>query len=574
MSANRFDEPRARLRRARRRLAARLASLRGETVVRPSLPAGSLDEPADGGAVPRWFVRVRGWAMTADGPADRVELTLDGEPVALARLCCPRPDLVHELDDEHAMLGGFEHVLDLTGVDPGKRDVVLAATAVGSRGERFELGAARLPLVAHEDPLDDPEGRAPLLVERSLRPVTPLPARRGGEAPHLLVVTHDLNLGGGQLVLQNMLERWAQAGVTGAVVAPRDGVTRRALEAAGFPVHIRGDYLLDGLEPYEGQMAELVAWAAPQGFDAVLVNTAVAFVGGDLAGRLGLPATWIVHESYGLDGFWATFPEQWLNPHVRERGVASFRAAKAVIFEADATRRLFERDAADGACLTIPYGIDVAALDAWRAGWTRARARREMGFGEDEPVILCVGTIEPRKGQTQLVEAFARVASQHPGARLVLLGSRDDGHERAPQIAAEQHGLTDRVEILRVMRDVRPAYLAADLLVCASDVESLPRSVLEAMAIGLPVLGTDVFGVPEVVHDGESGWICRQRDTGALAETLARALATPRPERERLAAAARAIVEREHELGSCAARYLAVVRAVAAGRSVTAVADA
>ncbi len=109
--------------------------------------------------------------------------------------------------------------------------------------------------------------------------------------------------------------------------------------------------------------------------------------------------------------------------------------------------------------------------------------------------------------------------------------------------------------ILQSDEDVRPAYLAADLLVCASDIESLPRSVLEAMALELPVLGTDVFGVPEVVRDGETGWLCVQRDTGALADTLARALATPPAERARLAAAARAVIEAEHELEHCAARY-------------------
>ena len=66
----------------------------------------------------------------------------------------------------------------------------------------------------------------------------------------------------------------------------------------------------------------------------------------------------------------------------------------------------------------------------------------------------------------------------------------------------------------------------SDLLVCASDVESLPRTVLEAMAWELPVLATAVYGLPELIDDGETGWLCAPRDVDALADGLRRALAT------------------------------------------------
>ncbi|MFL5817588.1 MAG: glycosyltransferase family 4 protein [Conexibacter sp.] len=539
----------------------RLRLLIGDPQWHP-LPAASLDDPADGSSVSRDFVRVRGWAMSEAGLADRVELTVDGAPAAVARLCAPRPDLVPAFGKEHAMLGGFEHALDLTGLPPGTDSIVLGGVAHLPDGSSLALKPAHIRI---EDPelASYDEERAALL--RSRTPVAPAAEPIAGERPpHVLVVTHDLNLGGGQLVLLELLERFAaERGMTGAVVAPRRGATLKRLEAAGFPVHVMGELPLDDVEAYEGRLAELVAWAAPQGFDAVLVNTMVAFAGGDVAERLGLPAVWIVHESYGLDGFWATFPEEWLHPHMRQRGVATFGDAAAVIFEADATRRLFEADAAPGACRTIPYGIDVPALGVWGHEWDRARARRELELDPEDVVIACIGTIEPRKGQTQLVEAFARVAAAHPRARLALVGSREDGHERAPQIAIEAHGLENRVDIVPVRPDVRPWYAAADLLVCASDVESLPRTVLEAMALRLPVLATDVFGLPEVIRDGETGWLCTQRDTAALTDGLARALSTPPAERKAIADAAWELIAREHDSATCAARYADVIEAAA-----------
>jgi glycosyltransferase involved in cell wall biosynthesis len=533
------------------------------------LPAASLDDPVDGSTVPRDFVRVRGWAMSAAGLADRVELTVDGAPTAVARLCAPRPDLVPAFGDEHAMLGGFEHALDLTGVSADADSIVLGGVAHLPDGSSIPLKPVHLQVEDPQLPTYDEE-RAALL--RSRTPVVPAAEPSAGERPpHVLVVTHDLNLGGGQLVLLELLERFAaERGMTGAVVAPRRGATLERLEAAGFPVHVMGDLPLDDVETYEGRLAQLVAWAAPQGFDAVLVNTLVAFAGGDVAERLGLPAVWIVHESYGLDGFWATFPEEWLHPHVRRRGVATFRDAAAVIFEADATRRLFEADAAPGACRTIPYGIDVPALGAWGREWDRGRARSELELDPEAVMIACIGTIEPRKGQAQLVEAFARLAAAHPRARLALVGSREDGHERAPQIAIEAHGLEDRVDIVPVRPDVRPWYAASDLLVCASDVESLPRTVLEAMALRLPVLATDVFGLPEVICDGETGWLCAQRDTASLADGLGRALSTSPAERHAIADAAWALVAREHDSATCAARYADVIEAAARRSSVAA----
>jgi glycosyltransferase involved in cell wall biosynthesis len=146
-----------------------------------------------------------------------------------------------------------------------------------------------------------------------------------------------------------------------------------------------------------------------------------------------------------------------------------------------------------------------------------------------------------------------------------MVGGRGDGLERAPQIGVAAHGLEKKVGIEPVHPDVRPYYRAADLLVCASDVESLPRSVLEAMALGVPIVATKVFGLPEVVHENETGWLCEARDTADLARALERALNASVTERQRLGVAARELVRSEHEVDACAARYADVLRAVAAG---------
>ena len=98
-----------------------------------------------------------------------------------------------------------------------------------------------------------------------------------------------------------------------------------------------------------------------------------------------------------------------------------------------------------------------------------------------------------------------------------------------------------------VQPDVYRWYHASDVLVCASDVESLPRTMLEAMAFGRPVASTAVFGIPELVEDGVSGWLCGDRDLGALRQMLERVGACSPQDLAAMGARAREVVTSRHD---------------------------
>ncbi len=85
--------------------------------------------------------------------------------------------------------------------------------------------------------------------------------------------------------------------------------------------------------------------------------------------------------------------------------------------------------------------------------------------------------------------------------------------------------MTDRCRIVPTDSDTYRWYRAADLLLSASDVESLPRSMLEAMCFGVPVVSASVFGVPELVRDGETDFLFEPNDLDALMAALQRVLA-------------------------------------------------
>ena len=241
---------------------------------------------------------------------------------------------------------------------------------------------------------------------------------------------------------------------------------------------------------------------------------------------------------------------------------AALGDAATLIFEADATRRLFEPFAADGNMVTIPYGLDVSAIDAARADFDRADARRTAGIPADADLVVCVGTVEPRKAQVSLTQAFEKVAGDHPRAHLAIVGGRGDEETRLLREYIEASPLSERIHLIPVTPDVPAWYGMSDLLVCASDVESLPRTVLEAMAWELPVLATDVFGLPELIEDGETGWLCSPRDVDALADGLGRALASGPDQRREVARRADELVRRRHDLPTYAERIAGLLACV------------
>jgi L-malate glycosyltransferase len=157
-------------------------------------------------------------------------------------------------------------------------------------------------------------------------------------------------------------------------------------------------------------------------------------------------------------------------------------------------------------------GIDV---DAFAAATDRAAARRELGAGPGEFVLLQVARLDYLKDHATAVGTLARVVERMPQARLVLVG---DGPERpAVEARVRELNLGDKVRFLGLRKDVARLLAGADVFLLTSVSEGIPLTVIEAMAAGLPVVATDVGGLREVVADGTSGFLAPAKDAAALA---------------------------------------------------------
>jgi glycosyltransferase involved in cell wall biosynthesis len=163
----------------------------------------------------------------------------------------------------------------------------------------------------------------------------------------------------------------------------------------------------------------------------------------------------------------------------------------------------------------------------------RAAVRKELELGLEARILVFAGRLGPQKDVGTLLEALVHV----PAVTLVIAG---DGPERpALERRADELGLDGRVRFLgSVPRDtVLRLFGAADASVLPSAWENFPHTVVEALAVGCPVIATAVGGVPEVVVDGENGLLVPARDAQALAAAIARFFSDDGL-RERLAGAA------------------------------------
>ena len=196
----------------------------------------------------------------------------------------------------------------------------------------------------------------------------------------------------------------------------------------------------------------------------------------------------------------------------------------------------------------IPNGIDVPAYERDDAARQRLRTQWEIGPGAI--LIAFVGRLDPQKGFDVLLAVAAKTASQE--LQFVLAG---DGPQRplGEQFAA--HNAAGRfVRILGHVDNIRDVLSAADILIMPSRWEGFGLAAAEAMAAGLPVIGTDVPGLHEVLDGGDAGLLIPADDEAAL-EAAIRRLGADAALRASLAAAGRQRVQREYRIETCIQRH-------------------
>jgi glycosyltransferase involved in cell wall biosynthesis len=256
----------------------------------------------------------------------------------------------------------------------------------------------------------------------------------------------------------------------------------------------------------------------------------------------------VMHVMANSGWSWHLFaaPAVWISRLRRVPVVVNYRGGEAAEFLRRSSR-IVRTTARRAAQLVVPSGFleQVFGEHAMPAevvpNIVDTQRFRPAQAAPDMPRLFVARRLEPIYDNATALRAFAAVVAAFPGARLVLAG--DGPEEAALRRLALELGVEGQVEFAGVLdRDEVAARLrASSVSINPSRVDNMPNSVLEALACGVPVVSTDVGGVPYIVRDGETALLVPPADPAAMAQAILRVLRDP-PLAQRLRAAGLAIV--------------------------------
>ncbi len=297
-----------------------------------------------------------------------------------------------------------------------------------------------------------------------------------------------------------------------------EGPLTEKVRGAGFRVEAvpvtRSINLLHHWRAYSA----LVALFRRERFDMVHVHTPVAALIGRLAAaRAGVPkVVYTAHGFYFHDRMPA--PQRALFIALEWIGGRFTHVLFTQAEEDAATARRYGL-CRGGVIEAIGNGVD-PALFAFLGAPDRAHLRNELGVPWETVVVVAVGRLVAEKGYLELIEAM-----RHVDAELWIVGERLASDHAGPidsalQAAERDRSLRGKIRMLGYRADIAQILNAADIFALPSRREGMPRSIIEAMFAGLPVVATDIRGSREEVVDGETGILVPVSDEAALARAL------------------------------------------------------
>ena len=284
-----------------------------------------------------------------------------------------------------------------------------------------------------------------------------------------------------------------------------------------------------------GQLVRLLREVRP---DILHTHNPKPGVLGRIAGRLARVPL-VVNTQHGL---YAQPTDRWqrrIPVYAAERVAAAFGHVELVQNPEDVDTLVHHLRIPARKVRLLGNGIDLSRFDpATVPASTRDRVRNQWGVGADDVVVGIVGRLVAEKGLAEICIAAERLHAEHSPARFVVIGPRDPGKSDALAADVVGRGEAAGVVFTGARDDMPECYAAMDVFLTASWREGFPRAAMEAAAMGLPTVATDIRGNRQVVANGVTGTLVPVRDSAAIAHAV-HVLAADADARRRMSDAAR-----------------------------------
>lgn len=404
----------------------------------------------------------------------------------------------------------------------------------------------------------------PALDDSAQGKFTILAPATSGAPRHITLFTHNLALEGAPLFLAELARAYVTAGTKLQVIAAEAGPLSALYEELGASVHIVPVVDIHKASS-EGELSHALENLRLQinlrDSDLIVANTLSMWWAVHLAHKAQKPSLFYLHESTTP----ATFYLGHMAPSTLPLIQRTFKLATCASFLTETTRHYYRPWLGRDNHGINPGWIDVCAIDRELARLSRDEFRRQLGVGPDKKLVVNIGSVCDRKGQHIFTRGVDLLWRQHPATaqtcQFLMIGGRDTLFDHDLK-AHMQHLGHDNIAIIPTTASPLAYYLAADLFVCSSYEESLPRVVMEAMAARTPILSTAVHGINDLLPGTEYGQLISPGDTQAICTGLHETLnhldaATTRAEK------ARARVVTHFNSATLLPRHLALAACVA-----------
>ena len=232
----------------------------------------------------------------------------------------------------------------------------------------------------------------------------------------------------------------------------------------------------------------------------------------------------VLYTAHGFHFYKGAPLKNWLLYYNMEKLAAHWTDGLITINEEDYKAAQKFKLRRNGKVFFVPgVGVDIVGLEQRIASIDRSEKRKELGLSADAAVIITVGELNANKNHIQVLEALSKLNKTN--FHYLIVGNGKD--EQKLQKAVNELMLRDKVSFLGFRRDVPELLTASDVFILTSRREGLPKAVMEAMAVGLPIIATDVRGNRDLVKSGENGYLVPLNDVETTSQVIEELISSP-----------------------------------------------